>query len=43
MTAKGPDLFEIHDGKVIRLVIYFDHEHALADLGLRSRRCLKRT
>jgi ketosteroid isomerase-like protein len=34
MAAKGADLFEIRDGKVIRLVIYFDRQHALADLGL---------
>jgi ketosteroid isomerase-like protein len=34
MAAKGADLFQIRDGKVIRLAIYFDHEHALADLGL---------
>jgi ketosteroid isomerase-like protein len=34
IAAKGADLFEIHDGKVARLVIYFDREHALADLGL---------
>jgi ketosteroid isomerase-like protein len=34
MAAEGADLFEIRDGKVTRLVIYFDREHALADLGL---------
>jgi ketosteroid isomerase-like protein len=34
MAAKGADVFEIRDGKVIRLTIYFDRGHALADLGL---------
>lgn len=34
MAARGADLFHIRDGKVSRLVIYFDRKHALADLGL---------
>ncbi len=34
ISAKGADLFEIHNGKVTRLVIYFERAHALADLGL---------
>jgi len=28
------NLFEMRDGKVIRLVIYLEREHAFADLGL---------
>lgn len=27
-------MFHLRDGKVIKLVIYFDRGHALADLGL---------
>jgi hypothetical protein len=34
IASKGADLFQIRDEKVIRLVIYFDRAHALADLGL---------
>jgi ketosteroid isomerase-like protein len=32
--AKGANLLEVHDGKVTRLVRYYDREHAFADLGL---------
>jgi ketosteroid isomerase-like protein len=31
---KGANVFHISAGKVTRLVIYFDHAHALDDLGL---------
>jgi ketosteroid isomerase-like protein len=34
IASKGADLFHIRDSKVIRLVIYWDRESALADLGL---------
>ena len=30
-------LFHIRDGRVTRLIIYIDHERALADLGLASK------
>jgi ketosteroid isomerase-like protein len=30
----GANLFHIRDGRVARLDAYFDHRHALADLGL---------
>ena len=34
MQAKGASLFHIRDGKVTRIVTYWDREHAFADLGL---------
>jgi ketosteroid isomerase-like protein len=34
MRAKGANLVHVRDGKVTRLVTYFDRERALADLGL---------
>jgi hypothetical protein len=34
MWAKSAGLFYLRDGKVKRLVVYFDRDRALADLGL---------
>ena len=36
MRPEGADLLHIVDGRVRKAVIYFDREHALADLGLPS-------
>lgn len=34
MRARGVNLFSFRDGKVVRLVVYFNRVQALADLGL---------
>ena len=34
LRTAGANVFHLRDGKVIKLVIYFDRAHALADLGL---------
>jgi ketosteroid isomerase-like protein len=36
MRTKAADLFHIRGGKVTKLVVYMDAEHALADLDLAS-------
>jgi ketosteroid isomerase-like protein len=36
MRAKGASLFEVRDGRVTRLVAYFDRDRALTELGLAS-------
>jgi hypothetical protein len=34
LSSDGANLFEIHDGKVSRLITYWDRERAFTDLGL---------
>ena len=34
MLARGASLMEMREGKVTKLVLYWDRDHALADLGL---------
>jgi hypothetical protein len=36
IASKGADLFHISDGKVTSLILYWDRECALVDLGLQG-------
>jgi ketosteroid isomerase-like protein len=36
ISTKGALLFHLRNGKVIRLVVYLDREHALEAVGLRE-------
>ena len=34
LRTNGATLWHVHDGKVVKLVLHWDRDHALADLGL---------
>jgi ketosteroid isomerase-like protein len=34
VSSRSAEVFEVRDGKVTRIVVYYDREHAISDLGL---------
>jgi len=36
LRTEGATLWHVHDGKVVKLVLYWDRDRALADLGLKG-------
>jgi ketosteroid isomerase-like protein len=42
VSPKGADLWHVRDGKVVKIVLYFERERALADLGLAPEEDLRR-
>jgi ketosteroid isomerase-like protein len=36
LDRRGANLFDLRDGKVVRLTLYWDPDRALAELGLKE-------